>query len=189
MGFFAIFIIALTAAAILIPIRLNFSVMLCGNAARIRLGVSIFGFIRLKIRPMESNKKHAAKDSKVKPDKDTIKIALAVLRQRKRYLWLDGLTIRGSIGIDGDAAATALLCGAANSLLPRVIRFLLPNKGAESIYIAPEFRFGAAWVYMEGIIGLNLAKLIGIIGKEVTRYVASRGKHNAEHNGTIKANG
>ena len=138
---------------------------------------------------MESNKRHAAKDSKVKPDKDTIKIALAVLRQRKRYLWLDGLTIRGSIGIDGDAAATALLCGAANSLLPRVIRFLLPNKGAESIYIAPEFRFGAAWVYMEGIIGLNLAKLIGIIGKEVTRYVASRGKHNAEYNGTIKANG
>ena len=109
--------------------------------------------------------------------------------QRKRYLWLDGLTIRGSIGIDGDAAATALLCGAANSLLPRVIRFLLANKGAESIYIAPEFRFGSAWVYMEGIIGLNLAKLIGIIGKEVTRYVASRGKHNAEYNGTIKANG
>ena len=134
-------------------------------------------------------KQYAAKDSKVKPDKDTIKIALAVLRQRKRYLWLDGLTIRGSIGIDGDAAATALLCGAANSLLPRVIRFLLPNKGAESIYIAPEFRFGSAWVYMEGIIGLNLAKLIGIIGKEVTRYVASRGKHNAEYNGTIKANG
>ena len=84
---------------------------------------------------------------------------------------------------------SALLCGAANSLLPRVIRFLLPNKGAESIYIAPEFRFGSAWVYMEGIIGLNLAKLIGIIGKEVTRYVASRGKHNAEYNGTIKANG
>ena len=111
----------------MIPIRLNFSVMLCGNAARIRLSVSIFGFIRLKIRPMESNKRHAAKDSKVKPDKDTIKIALAVLRQRKRYLWLDGLTIRGSIGIDSDAAATALLCGAANSLLPRVIRFLLPN--------------------------------------------------------------
>ena len=111
------------------------------------------------------------------------------MRQRKRYLWLDGLTIRGSIGIDGDAAATALLCGAANSLLPRVIRFLLPNKGAESIYIAPEFRLGSAWVYMEGIIGLNLAKLIGIIGKEVTRYVASRGKHNAEHYGTIKANG
>ena len=83
----------------------------------------------------------------------------------------------------------ALLCGAANSLLPRIIRFLLANKGAESIYIAPEFRFGAAWVYMEGIIGLNLAKLIGIIGKEVTRYVASRGKHNAEYNGTIKANG
>lgn len=163
--------------------------MLCGSAARIRLGVSMLGFIRLKIRPMESNKRHAAKDSKVKPDKDTIKIALAVLRQRKRYLWLDGLTIRGSIGIDGDAAATALLCGAANSLLPRVIRFLLPNKGAESIYIAPEFRFGSAWVYMEGIIGLNLAKLIGIIGKEVTRYVASRGKHNAEYNGTIKANG
>lgn len=163
--------------------------MHCGNAARIRLGVSMLGFIRLKIRPMESNKRHAAKDSKVKPDKDTIKIALAVLRQRKRYLWLDGLTIRGSIGIDGDAAATALLCGAANSLLPRVIRFLLPNKGAESIYIAPEFRFGSAWVYMEGIIGLNLAKLIGIIGKEVTRYVASRGKHNAEYNGTIKANG
>ena len=181
MGFFAILTIALTAA-ILIPIRLNFSIMHCGNAARIRLGVSILGFIRLKIRPMESNKRHAAKDSKVKPDKDTIKIALAVLRQRKRYLWLDGLTIRGSIGIDGDAAAT-------NSLLPRVIRFLLPNKGAESIYIAPEFRFGSAWVYMEGIIGLNLAKLIGIIGKEVTRYVASRGKHNAEYNGTIKANG
>lgn len=173
----------------MIPIRLSFSVMLCGSAARIRLGVSMLGFIRLKIRPMESNKRHAAKDSKVKPDKDTIKIALAVLRQRKRYLWLDGLTIRGSIGIDGDAAATALLCGAANSLLPRVIRFLLPNKGAESIYIAPEFRFGSAWVYMEGIIGLNLAKLIGIIGKEVTRYVASRGKHNAEYNGTIKANG
>ena len=188
MGFFAILTIALTAA-ILIPIRLNFSVMLCGNAARIRLSVSIFGFIRLKIRPMESNKKHAAKDSKVKPDKDTIKIALSVLRQRKRYLWLDGLTIRGSIGVDGDAAATALLCGAANSLLPRGIRFLLPNKGEESIYIAPEFRFGSAWVYMEGIIGLNLAKLIGIIGKEVTRYVASRGKHNAEYNGTIKANG
>ena len=187
MGFFAILTIALTAA-ILIPIRLNFSIMLCGNAARIRLGVSMLGFIRLKIRPMESNKRHAAKDSKVKPDKDTIKIALAVLRQRKLYLWLDGLTIRGNIGIDGDAAATALLCGAAN-LLPRVIRFLLPNKGAESIYIAPEFRFGAAWVYMEGIIGLNLAKLIGIIGKEVTRYVASRGKHNAEHYGTIKANG
>ncbi|MDY4696072.1 MAG: hypothetical protein SO374_08310 [Eubacteriales bacterium] len=163
--------------------------MLCGNAARIRLGVSMLGFIRLKIRPMESNKRHAAKDSKVKPDKNTIKIALAVLRQRKRYLWLDGLTIRGSIGIDGDAAATALLCGAANSLLPRVIRFLLHNKGAESIYIAPEFRLGAAWVYMEGIIGLNLAKLIGIIGKEVTRYVASRGKHNAEYNGTTKANG
>ena len=163
--------------------------MLCGNAARIRLGVSMLGFIRLKIRPMESNKRHAAKDSKVKPDKNTIKIALAVLRQRKRYLWLDGLTIRGSIGIDGDAAATALLCGAANSLLPRVIRFLLANKGAESIYIAPKFRFGSAWVYMEGIIGLNLAKLIGIIGKEVTRYVASRGKHNAEYNGTIKANG
>ena len=163
--------------------------MLCGNAARIRLGVSMLGFIRLKIRHMESNKRHAAKDSKVKPDKDTIKFALAVLRQRKRYLWLDGLTIRGSIGIDGDAAATALLCGAANSLLPRVIRFLLANKGAESIYIAPEFRFGSAWVYMEGIIGLNLAKLIGIIGKEVTRYVASRGKHNAEYNGTIKANG
>lgn len=188
MGFFAILTIALTAA-ILIPIRLNFSIMLCSSAARIRLGVSMLGFIRLKIRPMESNKRHAAKDSKVKPDKDTIKIALAVLRQRKRYLWLDGLTIRGSIGIDGDAAATALLCGAANSLLPRVIRFLLPNKGAESIYIAPEFRFGSAWVYMEGIIGLNLAKLIGIIGKEVTRYVASRGKHNAEYNGTIKANG
>ena len=188
MGFFAILTIALTAA-ILIPIRLNFSIMHRGNAARIRLGVSMLGFIRLKIRPMESNKRHAAKDSKVKPDKDTIKIALAVLRQRKRYLWLDGLTIRGSIGIDGDAAATALLCGAANSLLPRVIRFLLPNKGAESIYIAPEFRFGSAWVYMEGIIGLNLAKLIGIIGKEVTRYVASRGKHNAEYNGTIKANG
>lgn len=188
MGFFAILTIALTAA-ILIPIRLNFNIMLCGSAARIRLGVSMLGFIRLKIRPMESNKRHAAKDSKVKPDKDTIKIALAVLRQRKRYLWLDGLTIRGSIGIDGDAAATALLCGAANSLLPRVIRFLLPNKGAESIYIAPEFRFGSAWVYMEGIIGLNLAKLIGIIGKEVTRYVASRGKHNAEYNGTIKANG
>ena len=112
MGFFAILTIALTAA-ILIPIRLNFSVMLCGNAARIRLSVSIFGFIRLKIRPMESNKKHAAKGSEVKPDKDTIKIALAVLRQRKRYLWLDGLAIRGSIGIDGDAAATALLCGAA----------------------------------------------------------------------------
>ena len=112
MGFFAILTIALTAA-ILIPIRLNFSIMLCGNAARIRLGVSMLGFIRLKIRPMESNKRHAAKDSKVKPDKDTIKIALAVLRQRKRYLWLDGLTIRGSIGIDGDAAATALLCGAA----------------------------------------------------------------------------
>ena len=173
----------------MIPIRLNFSVMLCGNAARIRLSVSIFGFIRLKIRPMESNKKHAAKDNKIKPDKDAIKIALAVLRQRKRCLWLDGLTIRGNIGIDGDAAATALLCGTANSLLPRIIGFLLPNKGAESIYIAPEFRFGAAWVYMEGIIGLNLAKLIGIIGKEVTRYVASRGKHNAEYNGTIKANG
>lgn len=188
MGFFAILTIAFTAA-ILIPIRLNFSIMLCGNASRIRLGVSMLGFIRLKIRPMESNKRHEAKDSKVKPDKDTIKIALAVLRQRKRYLWLDGLTIRGSIGIDGDAAATALLCGAANSLLPRVISFLLANKGAESIYIAPEFRFGSAWVYMEGIIGLNLAKLIGIIGKEVTRYVASRGKHNAEYNGTIKANG
>ena len=173
----------------MIPIRLNFSIMICGNAARIRLGVSMLGFIRLKIRPMESNKKHAAKGSKVKPGKDTIKIALAVLRQRKRYLWLDGLTIRGSIGIDGDAAATALLCGTANSLLPRIIGFLLPNKGAESIYIAPEFRLGAAWVYMEGIIGLNLAKLIGIIGKEVTRYVASRGKHNAEYNGTIKANG
>lgn len=173
----------------MIPIRLSFSVMLCGNAARIRLSVSILGFIRLKIRPMESNKKHAAKGSKVKPDKDTIKIALAVLRQRECYLWLDGLTIRGNIGIDGDAAATALLCGAANSLLPRIILFLLPNKGAESIYIAPEFRFGSAWVYMEGIIGLNLAKLIGIIGKEVTRYVASRGKHNAEHYGTIKANG
>lgn len=110
----------------MIPIRLNFSVMLCGNAARIRLSVSIFGFIRLKIRPMESNKKHAAKGSEVKPDKAAIKIALAVLRQRKRYLWLDGLTIRGSIGIDGDAAATALLCGAANSLLPRVIRFCCP---------------------------------------------------------------
>ena len=174
----------------MIPIRLSFSVMLCGNAARIRLSVSILGFIRLKIRSMESNKKHEAKGSEVKPDKDTIKIALAVLRQRKRYLWLDGLTIRGNIGIDGDAAATALLCGAANSLLPRIIiGFLLPNKGAESIYIAPEFRFGSAWVYMEGIIGLNLAKLIGIIGKEVTRYVASRGKHNAEYNGTIKANG
>ena len=106
MGFFAILTIALTAA-ILIPIRLNFSIMLCGNAARIRLSVSMLGFIRLKIRHMESNKRHAAKDSKVKPDKDTIKIALAVLRQRKRYLWLDGLTIRGSIGIDGDAAATS----------------------------------------------------------------------------------
>lgn len=173
----------------MIPMRLSFSVMLCGNAARIRLSVSMLGFIRLKIRPAESNKKHAAKDSKAKPDKDTIKIALVVLRQRKHYLWLDGLTIRGSIGIDGDAAATALLCGAANSLLPRIVRFLLANKGAESIYIAPEFRFGSAWVYMEGIIGLNLAKLIGIIGKEVTRYVASRGKHNAEHYGTIKANG
>lgn len=188
MGFFAIFIIALTAAAILIPIRLSFSVMLCGKAARIRLSVSILGFVRLKIRPMESNKKHAA-GGKAKTDKDTIKIALTVLRQRKRYLWLDGLTIRGSIGIDGDAAATALLCGAANSLLPRIVCFLLANKGTESIYIAPEFRFGSAWVYMEGIIGLNLAKLIGIIGKEVTRYVASRGKHNAEHYGTIKANG
>ena len=76
MGFFAILTIALTAA-ILIPIRLNFSIMLCGNAARIRLGVSMLGFIRLKIRPMESNKRHAAKDSKVKPDKNTIKIALA----------------------------------------------------------------------------------------------------------------
>ena len=85
MGFFAILTIALTAA-ILIPIRLNFSVMLCGNAARIRLSVSIFGFIRLKIRPMESNKKHAAKGSEVKPDKDTIKIALAVLRQRKLFM-------------------------------------------------------------------------------------------------------
>ena len=189
MGFFAIFIIALIAATILMPLRLNFSVLLCGHAARLRLGVSILGFIRLKIRPMESNKKHAAKGSKVKPDKDTVKIALAVLRQRKRYLWLDGLTIRGSIGIDGDAAATALLCGAANSLLPRIVCFLLANRGTESIYIAPEFRFGSAWVYMEGIIGLNLAKLIGIIGKEVTRYVASRRKHNAEHYGTIKANG
>ncbi len=189
MGFFAVFIIALTVAAILIPIRLSFSVMLCGNAARVRLSVSVLGFIRLKIRPVESNKKHAAKGSKVKPDKDTMKIALAVLRQRKRYLWLDGLTVRGSIGIDGDAAATALLCGAANSLLPRIVRFLLANKGTESIYIAPEFRFGSAWVYMEGIIRLKLANLIGIIGKEVTRYVASSGKHNAEHYGTIKANG
>ena len=119
----------------MIPIRLNFSIMLCGNAARIRLSVSIFGFIRLKIRPMESNKKHEAKGSEVKPDKDTIKIALAVLRQRKRYLWLDGLTIRGNIGIDGDAAATALLCGAANSLLPRIIRFLLANKGAHAPFV------------------------------------------------------
>ena len=121
MGFFAILTIALTAA-ILIPIRLNFSIMLCGNAARIRLGVSMLGFIRLKIRPMESNKRHAAKDSKVKPDKNTIKIALAVLRQRKRYLWLDGLTIRGSIGIDGDAAATAVkasvLCAAQRAKSP-----------------------------------------------------------------------
>ena len=125
MGFFAILTIALTAA-ILIPIRLNFSIMLCGNAARIRLGVSMLGFIRLKIRPMESNKRHAAKDSKVKPDKDTIKIALAVLRQRKLYLWLDGLTIRGNIGIDGDAAATALLCGAANSCCRALYAFCCP---------------------------------------------------------------
>ena len=42
---------------------------------------------------------------------------------------------------------------------------------------------------MEGIITIKTAKLIGIIGKEVIRYVTPRRKHNAQHNGTAKADG
>ena len=201
MGFFAMLLIAAAAMAVLIPIKLSFSVMLCRNAARLRLNISILGLIRIKIMPAAGREKRAAERGRAKhgggEDKHfgikmgmgAAKMAMAVVKQRERYLRLDALTVRGSIGTEGDAAATALLCGAANELIPRLIRFLLPNRGACSVFVAPEFRFGAGWLYMEGIIALNIAKLIGIIGKEVIGYVASGGKHNAKHYGTIKANG
>lgn len=184
MGLFILFIAmaALIAAVILLPLKVKFRLAADGRSARQDIAVLIFGIIPIRI-------KQAEKKTKTKPDKATKKAIIKILKKRKHFMRLEKLIIMGCIGIDGDAAATALLCGTVNDVLSKLVSWLFETRNGYCLNIMPEFRFGTLWIYMEGIITIKTAKLIGIIGKEVIRYVTPRRKHNAQHNGTAKADG
>lgn len=184
MGFFVMLIFAAAAALILIPLRVRVSASLCRGGVRFDMIVRIFGLINIRIPQRGKNK-----SAKRKPKGGFIRAAWHIFYKRKSFLQLDSMRISGNIGIDGDAAATALMCGMANEVLMRLTDWLFGKGKHLSISIMPEFRFASAWVYMECIIKVNLAKLIYIIGKEVIKYVTSYRKHYAKHHGTVKANG
>lgn len=184
MGFFVILIFAAVIATIFIPLRVRTCASLCRGGARVSVTVCIFKLISIRVRLKRKAKgaKHTVKDG-------SIRAAVHIFSERKRFLYLDLLRISGNIGIGGDAAATAVMCAASNELLINLTRWLFGKGKHISISIMPEFRFASAWVYMECIIKINLAKLMCIIGKEVIGYVTSHRKHNAKHHGTVKANG
>lgn len=184
MGFFIMLIFAAAVALIFIPLRVRVCASLCRGGARLDIVIRIFGLINIRIP-----QKKKGKSTKRKPKGGFIRAAWHIFCKRGRFLQLDSMRISGNIGIDDDAAATALVCGMANEVLMRLTDWLFGKGKHLSIRIMPEFRFESAWVYMECIIKVNLAKLIYIIGKEVIKYVTSYRKHNAKHHGAVKANG
>ncbi len=184
MGFFVLLIFAAAVALILIPLRVKICASLCRTGMRIDVTVRIFALIDIRI-----SQKKKDKGTKHRPKRGVVRAAWHIFCRRKSFLWLDSMHASGSIGIADDAAATALVCGMANEVIIKAVNWLLGRGKYFNVKIMPEFRFGTAWVYMECIIKLNLAKLIYIIGKEVMEYVTSYRKHNAKHHGTAKANG
>lgn len=184
MGLFILFIAmaALIAAVILLPSKVRFRFAADERLAMRDITVLILGIIPIRI-------KQAKKKGKTKPNRVGKKTVVNLLKKRKHFMRLEKLIIMGCIGIEGDAAATALLCGTVNDILSKLVPWLLETRNGYCLNIMPEFRFGTLWIYMEGIITIKTAKLIGIIGKEVIRYVTPRRKHNAQHNGTAKADG
>lgn len=184
MGLFILFIAmaALIAAVILLPSKVRFRFAADERLARRDITVLILGIIPIRI-------KQAKKKGKTKSNRVGKKTVVNLLKKRKHFMRLEKLIIMGCIGIDGDAAATALLCGTVNDVLSKLVSWLFETRNGYCLNIMPEFRFGTLWIYMEGIITIKTAKLIGIIGKEVIRYVTPRRKHNAQHNGTAKADG
>lgn len=183
MGYVAAFIIAAATAAALKTLKIRFCLSACRGGAQARLCLNTLGIISINIKLQGNRRKHP------KPSPAALKLGLKAFAQRASFLRLEKFNMRGSIGVANDAAMTALLCGAASTLLPKLAFWLLGRPQKCSAAIMPEFRFASAWIYMECIIRFNAAKLIIIIGKEVLNNVTSCGKHNAQHYGTAKADG
>lgn len=84
----------------------------------------------------------------------------------------EALRVRARMGINGDAAATAFVCGALRALLDACAAALC-EKVKLCFDVRPEFSRGMLWIYMEGILavypGKLILKTIGKLMREVMR--------------------
>ncbi len=99
--------------------------------------------LRSVIDPRESKKKKR-------------RVHLQDLKGAFRLIEVD---LRGRLGIRDDAAATAILCGAANCFVETALSVFCAGAKA-SVGVTPDFTKGVFWLYLEGILMIYPGKVI-----------------------------
>ncbi|HWQ59202.1 MAG TPA: DUF2953 domain-containing protein [Clostridia bacterium] len=94
-------------------------------------------------------------------------IALGEKRNKKRKerlrFWdafhLHGLVARGRLGFGGEAAATAIVCGALGYAL-EALYAVFSDDGSFSARVTPDFTRKVFWIYLEGMLKMHPGKII-----------------------------
>ncbi len=139
-----------------IPLRIAFSLR-CGGALHFGAGLSAFepGRARRRARNAPSKKRDAAKKWKPKRPIALLRAALKALFRLSRHLKLLSLSVDGTVALS-DAAATALICGAANSLDAAL--FAVAKRARVSL--RPDFAAASAHAELSGMISLRVGHIM-----------------------------
>lgn len=145
-----------------VPVQIAFILRFDGSL-RLGAGLSAFEPRRAQRRARTARLKKPTSSKKWKPKHPAalLNAALKTLKLLSRHLKLLSLRVEGTVGLP-DAAATALLCGAANSLDAAL--FAVTRRAR--ISLRPDFSAPSARAELSGMISLRaghimLAALLG----------------------------
>lgn len=139
-----------------IPIQIAFSLRYDG-ALRFGAGFSAFEprRARRRARTASPKKQSAAKKWTPKHPIALLRATLKAFFSLSRHLKLLSLTMDGTVGLS-DAAATALICGAANSLDAAL--FAVTHRARVSL--RPDFAAASAHAELSGMISLSVGHIM-----------------------------
>ena len=137
-----------------IPIQIAFFLRYDG-ALRFGAGFSAFEPRRARRRARTAPPKKQSAAKKWKHPIALLRAALKALFRLSRHLKLLSLTIDGTVGLS-DAAATALICGAANSLDAAL--FAVTRRARVSL--RPDFAAASAHAELSGMISLRVGHIM-----------------------------
>ena len=152
----ALFLIALALAAVLLfllsPKRIRFALLLAGSGLHLRAQfmripfARRFAWDRILISMLERKKRRRKRKRGIR------------LRELRAGIDFPRLCARGRLGT-GDAAQTAVLCGALGGFFQALLT-LLPGDERPGVFLTPDFKKSVFWINLGGILIIYPGKII-----------------------------